>query len=64
MYSVELTGLAWRKSSRSGGGTGNNCVEVAFAESAVAVRDSKDAKGAVLAFSPSAWSAFVDHLGT
>jgi hypothetical protein len=34
----------WRKSSRSGSGSGNNCVEVAFAGPAVAVRDSKDTR--------------------
>ncbi len=34
MYAVELATAAWRKSSRSGSGSGNNCVEVAFAEAA------------------------------
>lgn len=27
---VDLSGLAWRKSTRSGGGSNTNCVEVAF----------------------------------
>lgn len=33
MSTVDFTGARWRKSSRSGGGEGNACVEVAFAES-------------------------------
>jgi hypothetical protein len=47
----------WRKSSYSGGGD-NDCVEVAFAASAVGVRDSKNASGPTLAFSPTAWRNF------
>ncbi|PKW13291.1 uncharacterized protein DUF397 [Saccharopolyspora spinosa] len=49
----------WRKSGRSGSGTGNACVEVAFAGPAVAVRDSKDPGGPVLAFPASSWAAFL-----
>jgi hypothetical protein len=48
----------WRKSSRSGSGDGNNCVEVAFADFAVGVRDSKDSGGTPLVFSPAAWRMF------
>ncbi|MFY1675070.1 DUF397 domain-containing protein [Plantactinospora sp. WMMB334] len=52
-----LVGAIWRKSGVSGDG---NCVEVASAKGAViGVRDSKDAGGGVLAFSPSAWAAFM-----
>jgi Domain of unknown function (DUF397) len=44
----------WRKSSHS---TNNGqCVEVAGCQ----VRDSKDADGPVLSFTPQAWQAFVD----
>jgi hypothetical protein len=50
--------LNWRKSSRSGGGNGSNCVEVADAPDRVLVRDSKNPDGGILAVTPAAWSAF------
>jgi Domain of unknown function (DUF397) len=54
---VEVAG-AWRKSTYSGG-NGGGCVEVAGnLPGVVAVRDSKDPGGPVLAFSPDAWRAF------
>jgi Domain of unknown function (DUF397) len=49
--------LPWRKSSRSGA---NACVEVAFADSKVAVRDSKHQDGPMLEFTRLEWEAFVD----
>jgi hypothetical protein len=53
----ELTNIKWRKSRHSG--TGNTCVEVAGLEQArVAVRDSTDPSGPVLAFSCQEWRAF------
>ncbi|HEY3501694.1 MAG TPA: DUF397 domain-containing protein [Actinocatenispora sp.] len=52
----------WRKSSRSGNTT-DNCVEVASGPAAVGVRDSKDrGAGPILAFDPTAWSAFVTEV--
>jgi hypothetical protein len=58
----DLTGAVWRKSTRSGS-NGGNCVEVAGnLPGVVAVRDSKDAGGPVLAFEPAAFAAFVDGL--
>ncbi|MFF5715960.1 DUF397 domain-containing protein [Streptomyces buecherae] len=49
----------WRKSSYSGD-NGGNCVEVAPGfPGVVPVRDSKDPNGPALAFSSSAWAAFV-----
>ncbi|MEH0844937.1 DUF397 domain-containing protein [Micromonospora sp. CPCC 205711] len=56
---TDLTGAIWRKSTRSGG-NGGDCVEVADnLPGIVAVRDSKDPAGAMLVFTPSAWSTFV-----
>ena len=54
-----LRAAVWRKSSRSNGNGGSNCVEVADLGAAVAVRDSKDPHGAALVFAPSEWAAFV-----
>jgi hypothetical protein len=54
-----MSNARWRKSSRSGGGNNDNCVEVAVAETVVAVRDSKNTAGPVLAFPRTAWSEFV-----
>jgi hypothetical protein len=48
----------WRKSRRSGPFT-DNCVEVAFVDGTVAVRDSKDPSGPVLVFTRAEWDAFV-----
>ena len=47
----------WRKSSYSGS-NGGECVEVASAD-VIMVRDSKNAKGPVLGFTPGEWDAFV-----
>nr|MDT0659712.1 DUF397 domain-containing protein [Micromonospora sp. DSM 115978] len=59
---TDLTGVVWRKSSRSGG-NGGDCVEVAEGlAGVVGVRDSKDSSGPVLLFTPTAWSTFVTDL--
>jgi len=55
---TDLSGAVWRKSSRSGPNC-DNCVEVAFVDDRIAVRDSKDPQGPVLAFTPAEWDAFV-----
>lgn len=39
-----------------------NCVEVAFAETAVAVRDSKDPNGPALLLCPAAFARFLNGL--
>ena len=57
---MDLTRVTWRTSTRSG--SSGNCVEVATPLQLVMVRDSKNQSGPVLAFSPEAWSAFVDGL--
>ncbi|MBP0461248.1 DUF397 domain-containing protein [Streptomyces montanisoli] len=53
--------LAWRRSSYSSSGDGNDCVEIAAAPGAVHVRDSKDVAGARLALAPRAWACFVAY---
>jgi uncharacterized protein DUF397 len=55
---VEVS-LTWRKASYSGNG-GGSCVEVARNHpGTVAVRDSKDPHGPVLAISPGLWRSFL-----
>lgn len=59
---VDLSGLTWRKSSRSGGNGDNGaCVEVAFAGPVVAVRDSKNPAAGVLAFPAAAFPCLLRH---
>ncbi|GAA2296729.1 hypothetical protein GCM10010402_63990 [Actinomadura luteofluorescens] len=41
---MDLSKLAWRKSSRSNE-SGDNCIEIAGIAGAVAIRDSKDPDG-------------------
>jgi Domain of unknown function (DUF397) len=49
--------LIWRKSRISGASGG--CVEVAFSDSLVLVRDSRDRYGTRLGFSAAQWQVFV-----
>lgn len=56
---VDLGRAQWRKSMRSGA---NNCVEVAFLDGCIAVRDSKDQRGPVLTFTTAEWRAFLDSV--
>jgi hypothetical protein len=60
---MDVTGAIWRKSSYSGG-NGGTCVEVGTAGSAVAVRDSKDPDGPLLAFAADTWKAFAEQVKT
>ena len=55
----------WRKSTRSGGDH-TECVEVAAIRTSrlVAVRDSKNPDGPVLAFTPAEWTAFLSGIKT
>jgi len=46
--------VTWRKSSYSGN-SGGQCVEVGNAAALIAVRDSKDPDGSVLAFAAGTW---------
>ncbi|MET8143561.1 DUF397 domain-containing protein [Sphaerisporangium sp. NPDC005288] len=62
LIGVDLTKATWRKSSRSGE-NGGNCVEVATGlPRIIGVRDSKNANGPALLFSPGEWSAFLNSV--
>lgn len=50
----ELSRAQWRKAARSG--SGNDCVEMARVPQIVAVRDSKDPDGDVVALHPGTWA--------
>ncbi|MEV8086405.1 DUF397 domain-containing protein [Streptomyces nigra] len=52
----------WHKSSYSGPGDGNECVEIATSPTRVAVRDSKAPQRATLTFPSTAFSVFVEDL--
>lgn len=54
--------LEWFKSSYSDSSNSNECVEVAVAPDTVHVRDSKNVRGARLAFPPGAWAGFVSDV--
>ncbi|AHH16840.1 hypothetical protein NONO_c20400 [Nocardia nova SH22a] len=58
--SNDLSGAKWFKSSFSG--SSKDCVEVAFVDAVVGVRDSKDPAGPALVFTPSEWSAFTSSV--
>lgn len=59
MRSIDLSAVAWRKSSHSNS-DGGQCVEVSDSLSTlVPVRDSKNVHGPVLVFPANGWSAFV-----
>jgi hypothetical protein len=58
-FRVNLANAIWRRSTRSGPYS-DNCVEVAFVDGAIAMRDSKNPSGSVLIFTPSEWDAFVE----
>ena len=57
---VKVDELAWRKSRRSG--FQGNCVELADAGQAVAVRNSRFPRGAVLAFPTADMASFLDAI--
>ncbi|MEU0333224.1 DUF397 domain-containing protein [Streptomyces sp. NPDC006193] len=57
-----ITPDSWRKSSYSGGGDGNNCVEIARSATHAAVRDSKARTRATLTFAAPAFTPFLEAL--
>jgi Domain of unknown function (DUF397) len=59
MPAAELTGVSWRKSTRSGP-QGGNCVEIGhLPDGRVAVRNSRHPAGPALVFTPAEWDAFI-----
>jgi len=52
----------WRKSSYSGAGDGDSCVEIANRPTRTAIRDSKTPARATLTFPAPAFTAFVEAL--
>ena len=60
---MELRHIQWRKASYSANG-GGNCVEAGTIGQVVAVRDSKNPNGPVLAVAPETWRDFTDRLKT
>jgi hypothetical protein len=55
---VDLSRASWFKSTRSGPNC-DNCVEVAFVDGGIAVRDSQNPHVATLLFTNAEWDAFV-----
>lgn len=53
----DLNGAKWFKSRKSA--NNGQCVEVAFVDGQVAVRDSKNPTGPALVFTAAEWTAFV-----
>ncbi|MRH92913.1 DUF397 domain-containing protein [Nocardia sp. SYP-A9097] len=54
---MDLSQSKWFKSSKSP--NASECVEIAFADSHVGVRDSKDPGGPALVFSGDQWDSFL-----
>ncbi len=58
---MDLTSATWRTSTYSGN-NGGNCVEVGNADHRIAIRDSKDPHGPILAFDPKDCHQFADQV--
>ncbi|MFI0088872.1 DUF397 domain-containing protein [Streptomyces bobili] len=56
------TSDTWRRSSYSGGGQGDACVEVADLDTHIAIRDSKAPTRATLTFPAPAFTTFIETL--
>lgn len=52
----------WRKSSYSGPGDGDSCVEIAHSATRIAIRDSKAPTRATLTFPTTVFTPFLDSL--
>ena len=58
------TPTQWKKSSYSGGGIGNACVEIAERPGRIAIRDSKAPASATVTVPADAFTTFVEALKT
>jgi len=58
----EQADITWHKSTVSG--DAGQCVEVAFVDDSVVVRNSRDPSGAVLSFTQQEWAAFLEGVKT
>jgi hypothetical protein len=56
-----MTGI-WQKSSYSGGGQGDACVEIAYGHDHVAIRDSKDPAKGTLSLPATSFTTFINAL--
>ncbi|MFD8450280.1 DUF397 domain-containing protein [Streptomyces coelicoflavus] len=52
--------MNWRKSTYSGGGEGNTCVEIAESVTHISIRDSKAPACGTLSVAVSSFAAFVE----
>lgn len=62
MRSVMTVPGVWKKSSHSGGGEGNACVEVVLRDPRIVIRDSKNPSCGTFSVPAAAFAAFVDAL--
>jgi hypothetical protein len=53
---VDLASARWHKSSYSGT---SGCIQVAYIDGYIAVRDSKESQGPALVFNTDEWQAFI-----
>ncbi|MEU0478551.1 DUF397 domain-containing protein [Streptosporangium sp. NPDC006013] len=60
MQHPDLPHAHWRKSSLSGEGA--SCVEVAFIDDTIAVRDTKNRDGGTLIFHRKEWTVFISTI--
>ncbi|MFI6565388.1 DUF397 domain-containing protein [Streptomyces sp. NPDC050534] len=60
---MRTTGI-WQKSSYSGGGQGDACVEIANHHTHVAIRDSKDPARGILSLPATSFTTFINALKT
>ncbi|WP_399886872.1 DUF397 domain-containing protein [Streptomyces sp. BBFR51] len=54
--------MHWRKSSHSGGGDGDACVEIAESVTHIAIRDSKAPTRATLSIPAPSFAAFIEGI--